>query len=679
MSIGASIWNRSRGWLSECLAAPQASTLNSKDTRRRIALAAWCALIFLMAFGVGQLHWQDYHLKVGSDLGSLVHRYKKYAEMAINGEGILFPRDYEQPSNVQLLVHPPGYSIFIAAVFGLFGKSENNLVLAQIICDAFAAVLVFLIAAQLLPLGAAVVAGLLAGFSPQLAHHTLLLLPDSLAVLPILIAVYLIVLTCNQPRLITIVGAGAMAGLSCWLRSNTLLLAPFLALAVPFLFAHGLRLKYAVVLVGAAIVVVAPITLRNWIVFHHFIPLSLGSGITMVEGIGDYDTEKRFGMPADDAEGKWKDVEWHNRPDYAEGLWKPDGIERDRYRFSRGLEVIRRNPLWFGGVMIRRAASMLRSNDSFSQGWPADTCRAPIVSAEPAFGHELALSAEDQPGWSSSATELLGRGSVLSRQTMCVPGEDGRTIRVVSDGSDFGDQFASPPIPVEKNADYVLKIPVNLIQGRMAAKVTSEDRRIMLASHLILDEQEEDRSKRRASKPADDESGADETDSRPVASSEEDNASRQRVTYALMPFATGNRSEVRFVVTNNGASSARSTAEIGKPELFALGQTPQQWSRMVRPAVRGIQRNLYTTTHMLPLIGIGIVLLAIADRWRALLIVLAVPAYYLCVQSAFHTEYRYILAIHYFLFVAAAVTLYFAGAAVWAGARRLFPATRPIF
>jgi hypothetical protein len=82
---------------------------------------------------------------------------------------------------------------------------------------------------------------------------------------------------------------------------------------------------------------------------------------------------------------------------------------------------------------------------------------------------------------------------------------------------------------------------------------------------------------------------------------------------------------------------------------------------------------------MLPLIGMGIILLAIAERWRALLIVLAVPAYYLCVQSAFHTEYRYILAIHYFLFVAAATTLYFAGATVWTGVRRLFPATRRIF
>lgn len=671
MSSGASIWNRARVWLSEQLGLPpeQDAALS-----RRISLAGLCALIFFVVLGVRQLHWQDYHLKVGADLGSLVHRYKKHAEMALNGEGILFPINFDRLGNVQLLVHPPGYSIFIAAVYALSSNSDDNLVLAQIVGDALAAVLIFLIAAQLLPRGAALVAGLLVAFSPQLAHYSLLLLPDSLAVLPILGAVYLIALASKRPRLVTIIAAGGMAGLSCWLRSNALLLAPFLALAVPLLFPRGARLKYAAALVGAAIAVFSPITIRNWIVFHRFIPLSLGSGITLIEGIGDYDKEKRFGMPADDREGKWKDVEWHNRPDYAAGLWGPDGIDRDRYRFSRGLEVIRKNPVWFAGVMIRRSASMLRSNDSFSQGWPADTCRAPIVAAEPSFGHQLALVSQDEPVWSSSAAELLTTGNVLPIEATCLPSDNPRTIRVSSDGSDFGDQFASAPIPVEKNADYVLKIPVSLIQGRMAAKVTSEDRRFMLASHLIL-QPEANSSKRRATKDADDEASDDETDS-PQRVSEDDQAGQRRITFALMPFAAGNRSKVRFVVSNNGASSDRSTAELGKPELFAMGQTPHQWSRRIRPSVRGIQRNLYTTTHMLPLIGLGIILLAIAGRWRALLIILAVPAYYLCIQSAFHTEYRYILAIHYFLFILSAVTLYVTGAFVWAGFRRILPRSR---
>lgn len=105
--------------------------------------------------------------------------------------------------------------------------------------------------------------------------------------------------------------------------------------------------------------------------------------------------------------------------------------------------------------------------------------------------------------------------------------------------------------------------------------------------------------------------------------------------------------------------------------MFRVGPTAQVWTRTVRPTVRSIQRNLYTTSRMLPLIIAGIVLLGIARRKNVLLLFLAVPACYLCVQSAFHTEYRYILAIHYFLFIMAAVTVYFAGKLIGLGVHRV--------
>src|SRR5213078_248302 len=44
---------------------------------------------------------------------------------------------------------------------------------------------------------------------------------------------------------------------------------------------------------------------------------------------------------------------------YAGSLYNPDGIPREKYRRDRGVQIIRENPLWFGGVMARRAVSML--------------------------------------------------------------------------------------------------------------------------------------------------------------------------------------------------------------------------------------------------------------------------------------------------------------------------------
>ena len=117
-------------------------------------------------------------------------------------------------------------------------------------------------------------------------------------------------------------------------------------------------------------------------------------------------------------------------------------------------------------------------------------------------------------------------------------------------------------------------------------------------------------------------------------------------------------------VMSETAESDRPVLQLGRADLFLVGATPYQWTRYPRSVIRGIQKNLYKTEWMWLLIIIGVGLLVLAGRERTLLILLAVPAYYLIVHSALHTEYRYILAIHYFLFICAAATFYVAGMSV---------------
>jgi hypothetical protein len=144
------------------------------------------------------------------------------------------------------------------------------------------------------------------------------------------------------------------------LRANALLLAPFMALLFPIIYKRGERLRPTLVLVGGACLVLAPLTIRSAIVFGKFIPVSLGAGQTLVEGIADYNTDGSFGLPQTDIELIRGEAAAYNRPDYANSLFTPDGIERDRARMARGLAVIRAHPFWFAGVMVRRAGSMLR-------------------------------------------------------------------------------------------------------------------------------------------------------------------------------------------------------------------------------------------------------------------------------------------------------------------------------
>ena len=78
--------------------------------------------------------------------------------------------------------------------------------------------------------------------------------------------------------------------------------------------------------------------------------------------------------------------------------------------------------------------------------------------------------------------------------------------------------------------------------------------------------------------------------------------------------------------------------------------------RLVQWLLRTVQR-LFITAIFLPLILIGAGTLVYRRQFQALATLLAVPFYYFCTQSALHTEYRYVLVIHYFLFVLAAVAV----------------------
>jgi hypothetical protein len=171
--------------------------------------------------------------------------------------------------------------------------------------------------------------------------------------------VFLLARSRERPRLATFVIIGALVGLSCWLRANAMLLAPFFAVAV--LLLHGKKQRrYSLAVIAGTLLIVLPLTIRNAITTRHFIPVSLGAGQTLLEGIADYDTNNRFGIPNTDMGIMKQEAEVHQRPDYYSTLFNPDGVQRERARMKRGARVIASNPFWFASVMARRAAMMTR-------------------------------------------------------------------------------------------------------------------------------------------------------------------------------------------------------------------------------------------------------------------------------------------------------------------------------
>ena len=603
-----SLVTRFCAWLQASLVSPSGDPQASQTLNRQFLAA--CLLVFLLAIGVRLLTWHDLRLDVWKVQTYVTSDYKYSAHLLARRDFKTFLYD------INRMGHPHGYPIVLATIFKAYGDSDDAIQLVQIVADSIAAVVVFLIVFELLPFGVALIAGLMTALSPQFAYHSVLLLPDSLAVLPILLALYLIVRALKRPTFMWFVLAGVLIGISCWLRANALLLAPFLAICVALITERGFRFRFAAALLAGTIAVVAPVTVKNWVVFGHFVPLSLGAGQTLLEGIADYDTDKQLNIPETDLGIMRQEAEWYQRPEYAQLLFGNDGIKRERLRLGRGFAVIRSRPLWFLSVMVRRAISSLRLD------------RVPLVAQSPPVTRPLADADKLQPVWTHSPPELIADGIGSKGMTVERVDED-RMLKIVGDETKYGNQIVSPPIPVKSDRDYLFRVPLKLEEGRVLLKVTGPDPNLALKEALatsVIDLVE-------GEAPAD-----------------------QPLKRIELPFVSGDQSPVRFVIANNASAPVRPVARIGTVELYELGPSAYQWTRFPRLLIRMLQ-GFFLTAWMLPITILGIVALILARRRRTTLLLLSVPLYYLVVQSALHTERRYVIVIHYFLIMIVAVFL----------------------
>jgi hypothetical protein len=163
----------------------------------------------------------------------------------------------------------------------------------------------------------------------------------------------------------------------------------------------------------AAVLTVAPITVRNYLLYGELVLVRIGVGIVLWEGMGEYGGGQ-FGAVVSDVEVAQQEALWYNEPSYA-GSWQtPDGIKRDRDRVRRGLAVIRAHPFWFSGTVIQRMGAMFdytaqaplvfRSSDAklreagaqarFETEWKAARRGRPVRAAEDSdvsAGHTLAF------------------------------------------------------------------------------------------------------------------------------------------------------------------------------------------------------------------------------------------------------------------------------------------------
>jgi hypothetical protein len=539
--------------------------------------------IFLVSMIVRFFTWQDMRFEAAKIQYTVVELYRLFARFVVE-DGFFSLFDAQaRVANLDLMGHPPGYSLLLAFLFAIFGESDAVIQSVSIFFDALSAVLIFLIASRLFSRKAAAVAGILAALCPQFALNSVLFLPDTLAIFPLLLAIYCLIRAYQNPHLAWIIAGGVCLGVSCWLRANSLLLPAFFAVAIFLLFERARRIRFSAALLAAFVLTIAPITIRNAIVYRTFIPVGLGAGQTMLEGIGDYDTENRFGIPKTDYGIMRLEAEKYNRPDYATTLFGADGIKRDRLRVSQGLQVVRENPFWFGKVMIQRAASMTK----LERVWLVST-ETPVTNPLPANDWNGAV-------WNKSGLELRTSGNFdPSAANILEP--DGKFV-ISTDGSKDGAQFSSEAIAVKKNTDYLAEAALRLNKGRVSVKaVGAESGKVYASSTINFEEMEN-----------------------PLAPP----AKRARLA-----FVAGRDENIRLAVYNESTNPPGTMVEIEAMRLYELGAASLTWTKPFRFLVRMLQKT-FITGVMLPLAVFGFVILFWRKQRKEAVILLTIPVYYL--------------------------------------------------
>ncbi|MBV9210547.1 MAG: hypothetical protein JOZ52_07960, partial [Acidobacteria bacterium] len=94
------------------------------------------AVIFLLALGVRLLVLAHNRAAIDAVMTQLTLTYKADARTLLRGDVGLFLRGANPPSDANVLAHPPGYPLMMAALFALAGESDAAVRVFQILADA---------------------------------------------------------------------------------------------------------------------------------------------------------------------------------------------------------------------------------------------------------------------------------------------------------------------------------------------------------------------------------------------------------------------------------------------------------------------------------------------------------------------------------------------------------------
>jgi tetratricopeptide (TPR) repeat protein len=242
----------------------------------------------------------------------------------------------------------PLYIYLLALTYKIFGHGFFLPRLFQIFLGSLGCVLIFLIATKLFNRTVGILSGVIAAFYAMLIFYDGQLLITSLVVFLDLALIGLLILTAEKPRALNWFLCGIVLGLSAIARPNILIFVPFILLWMFFQFKNRLPTKAVllrwIILCSAVLLVILPVTLRNYIVSKDFVPIAWQAGYNFY--LGNNPNASGWSATAPEVDETWwggyKDAIWLAEEEAGRKL-KPSQISD--FWFSKGFDFIFSQPL----------------------------------------------------------------------------------------------------------------------------------------------------------------------------------------------------------------------------------------------------------------------------------------------------------------------------------------------
>ncbi len=234
------------------------------------------ALIFLLSIILQSIFMFSYR-----NLSPIQGDGREYQVLALN---LLEKHAYvgyisDDDANVR---RPPGYPVFIAFIYKLFGNKIINLQIAQMILIGISCVLVYLLGIKISAETLAFWAGFFSAVNTIMIPLSYYIMSESLMIFFVTLILYLTISLIRNVNLLGSIICGVVLGLATLIRPIVMFLPLVIICLIYYL--TKCRLKFLAAIILPFLLIVSSWTIRNYRVSGYFIPISLGGEMELWNG-----------------------------------------------------------------------------------------------------------------------------------------------------------------------------------------------------------------------------------------------------------------------------------------------------------------------------------------------------------------------------------------------------------